>query len=184
LPTSTPLQILPYRWILVYANLWGNLGYNGALTAEQFLFYEMRILSKLYAVGEPVEDIIATVKRGNLFQYPAERKVNKLARVCYRRLVALDNEGLVREVSTAPADVAKQISLYAMMRYNSLARDFMVNLICEKYRQRDYAYTKKEINLFFSSFAGAKQQHRRVERTDHNKAETDDDPLPHRNRNA
>lgn len=32
--------------------------YNGCLTAEQFLFYEMRIVSKKYLEGKSVEDII------------------------------------------------------------------------------------------------------------------------------
>ena len=50
----------------------------------------------------------------------------------------------------APAEVAKQINLYAMMRYNRLVREFMEGLIGEKYRQQDFSYTKKDINMFFS----------------------------------
>jgi len=46
--------------------------------------------------------------------------------------------------------VAKQINLYAMMRYNRLVREFMEGLIGEKYRQQDFSYTKKDINVFFS----------------------------------
>lgn len=124
--------------------------YSGGLTAEQFLFYEMRIVSKLYLEGKPIEEIIEYIKRDNLFQYPTERKVSKLARACHRRLVALDNEELVYEVANASADVAKQINLYAMMRYNRLVREFMVDLIGEKYRQQDFSYNRKDINVFFS----------------------------------
>ncbi|MDK2991305.1 MAG: hypothetical protein PWP48_538 [Clostridiales bacterium] len=124
--------------------------YNGTLTAEQFLFYEMRIVSKQYLEGKSVEDIIEYVKRDNLFQYPTERMVTRIARACYKRLVALDNEKLVYELANAPVEVAKQINLYAMMRYNRLVREFMEGLIGEKYRQQDFSYTKKDINLFFS----------------------------------
>ena len=46
--------------------------------------------------------------------------------------------------------MAKQINLYAMMRYNRLVREFMEGLIGEKYRQHDFSYTKKDINVFFS----------------------------------
>lgn len=124
--------------------------YNGCLTAEQFLFYEMRIVSKQYLENKSVEDIIEYVKRDNLFQYPTERMINRLTRACYKRLAALDNNKLVYEVANASVDVAKQINLYAMMRYNRLTREFMEGIVGEKYRQQDFSYTKKDINMFFS----------------------------------
>jgi len=124
--------------------------YNGCLTAEQFLFYEMRIVSKQYLEGKSVEDIIEYVKQDNLFQYPTERKISKFVRACHRRIVALGNEKLVYEVANAPVEEAKQINLYAMMRYNRLVREFMEGLVGEKYRQQDFSYTKKDINVFFS----------------------------------
>ena len=127
-----------------------NMPYNGTLTAEQFLFYEMRIVSKQYLEQKPIEEIVAFIKRDNLFQYPTERMIIRIARACYKRLVGLDNEKLVYEVANAPLEVAKQINLYAMMRYNRLVREFMEGLIGEKYRQQDYSYTKKDINVFFS----------------------------------
>ena len=124
--------------------------YNGCLTAEQFLFYEMRIVSKQYLENKSVEDIIEYVKRDNLFQYPTERMINRLTRACYKRLAALGNNKLVYEVANAPVEVAKQINLYAMMRYNRLIREFMEGIVGEKYRQQDFSYTKKDINMFFS----------------------------------
>lgn len=127
-----------------------NMQYNGGMTAEQFLFYEIRIVSKQYLNGKSIEEIIESIKRDNLFQYPTERKISKLARACHRRIIALGNEKLVYELANAPVEVAKQINLYAMMRYNRLFREFMIDLIGEKYRQHDFSYTKKDINLFFS----------------------------------
>ena len=124
--------------------------YNGGLTAEQFLFYEMRIVAKMYEQGKPIDDIAHTVKKDNLFQYPTERKISKLARACYRRLVSLGNENLTREIANAPVEVAKQINLYAMMRYNRLVREFMINLVGEKYRLQDFSFTRKDTNVFFS----------------------------------
>ena len=124
--------------------------YNGGLTAEQFLFYEIRIVSKQYLEGKSIDEIIESIKRDNLFQYPTERKISKLARACHRRIVALDNKKLAYELANAPLEVAKQINLYAMMRYNRLVREFMTDIIGEKYRQHDFSYTKKDINVFFS----------------------------------
>lgn len=124
--------------------------YNGTLTAEQFLFYEMRIVSKQYLEGKSVEDIIEYVKRGNLFQYPTERMINRLTRACYKRLAALGSEELVYDIANASDEVAKQINLYAMMRYNRLVREFMEGLIGEKYCQQDLSYTRKDNNVFFT----------------------------------
>ena len=127
-----------------------TMPYNGGLTAEQFLFYEIRIVSKQYLDGKSIDEIIESIKRDNLFQYPTERKISKLARACHRRIVALDNKKLAYELANAPLEVAKQINLYAMMRYNRLVREFMTDIIGEKYRQQDFSYTKKDINVFFS----------------------------------
>ena len=128
--------------------------YNGTLTAEQFLFYEMKIVATQYLEGRTIEAIIENIKRDNLFQFPTERMIIRIARACYKRLIALGNEKLVHEVVDAPAEVAKQINLYAMMRYNRLVREFMEGLIGEKYRQQDFSYTKKDINVFFSRLQG------------------------------
>lgn len=127
-----------------------NMQYNGGLTAEQFLFYEIRIVSKQYLERKSIDEIIDDIKRNNWFQYPTERLISRLTRACYKRLVALDNEKLVYELANAPVEVAKQINLYAMMRYNRLVREFMIDLIGEKFRQHDFSYTKKDINVFFS----------------------------------
>ena len=127
-----------------------TMPYNGGLTAEQFLFYEIRIVSKQYLEGKSIDEIIESIKRDNLFQYPTERKISKLARACHRRIVALDNKKLAYELANSPLEVAKQINLYAMMRYNRLVREFMTDIIGEKYRQHDFSYTKKDINVFFS----------------------------------
>lgn len=107
--------------------------YNGGLTAEQFLFYEIRIVSKQYLAVKSIDKIIEYVRRDNLFQYPTEREVSRLTRSCYKRLVALGNEKLVYEIANAPVEVAKQMSLNAMMRYNRLVLEFMIDVIGDEW---------------------------------------------------
>lgn len=124
--------------------------YNGGLTAEQFLFYEIRIASKLYLDGKKIEEAISIIRKDNLFQYPTERQVARLARACYKRLDALDSTQLVREIAFAPTEIAKQINLYAMMKYNRLVWEFMTQVIGEKYRSQDFSFTKKDLNVFFA----------------------------------
>ena len=124
--------------------------YNGSLTAEQFLFYEIRIAARLYLDGKTIEEAIEEIKKDNLFQYPTEREVSRLARACYKRLNALDNEELIRELASAPVSVAKQINLYAIMKYNRLVWEFMIQVIGEKYRNQDFAFSRKDINSFLT----------------------------------
>lgn len=124
--------------------------YNGSLTAEQFLFYEIRIAAKFYIDGKTIEDAIEIIKKDNLFQYPTERQVSRLARACYKRLDALDNEQLVHEIAFAPNEIAKQINLYAIMRYNRLVWEFMIQVIGEKYRNQDFSFSRKDLNAFFT----------------------------------
>ena len=124
--------------------------YNGSLTAEQFLFYEIRIAARLYLDGKTIDEAIEEIKKDNLFQYPTEREVSRLARACYKRLNALDNEGLIRELASAPVSVAKQINLYAIMKYNRLVWEFMIQVIGEKYRNQDFAFSRKDINSFLT----------------------------------
>ena len=97
-----------------------------------------------------MEEAIKTIQQGNLFQYPTEREVARLTRACYKRLELLDNKQLVHELSTAPIDIAKQINLYAMMRYNRLVWDFMIQVIGEKYRDQDFSFSRKDLNAFFT----------------------------------
>jgi hypothetical protein len=65
-----------------------NMQYKGGLTAEQFLFYEIKIVSKQYLEGKSIDEIIEYIQRDNLFQYPTEREVSRLTRACYKRQVA------------------------------------------------------------------------------------------------
>ena len=124
--------------------------YNGSLTAEQFLFYEIRIAAKFYIEGITIEEAVDKIKKDNLFQYPTERQVSRLARACYKRLDALENEQLIHELAFAPTEIAKQINLYAMMRYNRLVWEFMIGVIGEKYRNQDFSFSRKDMNAFFT----------------------------------
>ncbi|WP_346011455.1 DUF1819 family protein [Pseudoflavonifractor capillosus] len=124
--------------------------YSGSLTAEQFLFYEMRIASKLYIQGVSIDEAVSRIREDNLFQYPTERQISRMTRACYRRLDALNNQSLIQEISSAPTEIAKQINLYAMMRYNRLVWDFMIQVIGEKFRTQDFSFERKDLNTFFS----------------------------------
>lgn len=124
--------------------------YSGALTREQFLFFEIRIAAKLYLDGTALKAAIAQIKEENLFQFPTEREIASMVRVCYKRIKALENDSLIEALAEAPVSIAKQINLYAIMRSNGLVWDFMSQVVGEKYLNQDFVYERKDINIFFS----------------------------------
>lgn len=123
--------------------------YNGGLTREQFLFYEIRTVSALILQGYNREEILEKITSENLFQFPTERMIKSIAGTCFKRLDALDSQTLIYHLANAPAEVAKQINLYAMMKYNRIVWDFMTTVIGEKFRTQEFEFSRKDLNVFF-----------------------------------
>lgn len=122
--------------------------YSAAITREQFLFYEMRTTANLAAKGMTDSSIADTIEAENLFQYPTEKSVRKMAFACIRRLKALDNSALISAIATQPSDIAKQICLYAMMKQYRLVWDFMVTVIGAKFESYDLSFGRSDLNVF------------------------------------
>ena len=123
--------------------------YNAAVTREQFLFYEVRTTAKLLHEGCSAEEAVERIISENLFQYPTEKSVRKIALACIRRLEALGENSLVEVIATQPSVVAKQVCLYAMMKQYRLIWDFMITVIGEKYRLSDTTFGKIDLNSYF-----------------------------------
>ena len=123
--------------------------YNAAITREQFLFYEVRTTAKLVCEGLGNDEIVDRIVKENLFQYPTEKSLKKMALACLRRLEALEDRALVEAIATQPSDVSKQICLYAMMRQYRLGWDFMLTVVGEKYKKLDTSFGKMDLNVFF-----------------------------------
>lgn len=123
--------------------------YSAALTREQFLFYETRTVARLLTEGlEPAEAIDRVVQE-NLFQYPTEKSIRKMAGACVRRLQTMGDDALIRAVANSSSETAKQICLYAMMRQYRLVWDFMITVVGSKYRLLDNSFGKIDLNSFF-----------------------------------
>ena len=123
--------------------------YIASLTREQFLFYEMRTTAKLLSCGLSEKDAVAHIRRDNLFQYPTEKSVARMAKACIKRLAAMNDADLVRAIAEQPTDVAKQICLYAMMKQSRLMWEIMLTVIGEKYRLRDSCFGRIDLNTYF-----------------------------------
>lgn len=122
--------------------------YIASLTREPFLFYEMRSTAKLMSEGNSDDAIVKEIVEQNLFQYPTEKSITRMAKACIKRLHALEDDSLVSAIASQPTDVAKQICLYALMKQSRLVWEFMVTVIGEKYRLRDTSFGKIDLNTF------------------------------------
>ena len=123
--------------------------YTAVITREQFLFYEMRTTAKLLAEGLNDKEVVDRIATENLFQYPTEKMVRRMAQTCIRRIYAMDDSSLITALATQPSEICKQICLYAMMKQYRLVGEFLVTVIGEKYRSRDTSYGKIDLNAFF-----------------------------------
>ena len=64
--------------------------YIASLTREPFLFYEMRSTAKLMVEGISNDAIVKEIVEQNLFQYPTEKSITRMAKACIKRLHALE----------------------------------------------------------------------------------------------
>lgn len=124
--------------------------YKGAITREQFLFHEMRTIAKLALEGKSDNEIMDEVIRDNLFQYPTERTVKSIVKACLKRIHLLEDNNLVDTIAYGALDSARQVCLLAMMLQFRVVYEFMVTVIGEKYRLKDFSFSQRDLNVFFT----------------------------------
>ena len=122
--------------------------YKASITREQFLFYEMRTTAKLLDEGLDDKEVVQRIIDENLFQYPTEKSVERMAKACIARLKNMNDEALISEIAKQPSDVSKQICLYAMMKESRLLWDFMITVIGNKYQKFDTSFGKIDLNSY------------------------------------
>ena len=122
---------------------------SGAITREQFLYHETRIVARLMVDDSLAdEEILQRVIEDNLFQFPTEKSLKRTVSACLRRLSFFD-ENSINAIAHKPMEVSKQICLYAMMKQYRLVWDFMITVIGEKYRVQNLSYGRMDLNVFF-----------------------------------
>jgi hypothetical protein len=127
-----------------------NAPYIASLTREPFMYYEMKITAKLLEEGLSEEEAIEKIFKENLYQYPTERSLKMRSRACIKRLNALEDEELISWIINRPLDISRQVCLYAMMKHSRLIWEFMITVIGEKYRTRNFSYSRMDLNIFFT----------------------------------
>ena len=122
--------------------------YSMAITREQFLFKECKIVAELILDDLDFEQIVVKCTNENLFQLPTLKSVRQISRACYNRLTFDGNIDLVDIVANGHPSEAKLAVLYAFMCQNLVVRDFMVEVIGEKYKTGVYYYDRGEASRF------------------------------------
>ena len=122
--------------------------YSMAITREQFLYKECKIVAEWVLKGLSFEEIVKKCLEENLFQLPTLKSVREIARVCYNRLMFNGDMDLIGLVANGVPSEAKLTVLYAFMCQNLIIRDFMVEVIGEKYKTGVYYYDRSEAARF------------------------------------
>lgn len=126
-----------------------SLEYNGGITREQFLFFEMRVIARYKMQGFSNEEIMNFALKDNILEMKTEKSIKLIASACIRRLDNCDDR-VTELIANGTPDVAKQANLYAMMKLNRIVWDFMIQVIGNKYETQDMSFGKKDVNQFFT----------------------------------
>lgn len=127
-----------------------SLEYNGGITREQFLFFEMRVITRYKNQGLSNEEIVKIALEENILEMKTDKSIKMLTQACLRRLDDCD-ERITELIATETPNIAKQANLYAMMKHNRIVWDFMIQVIGHKYEMQDYSFSKKDVNAFLTS---------------------------------
>lgn len=123
---------------------------GASITREQFLIKEMRIACRLHIDGLTPEDIVDEIKTNNLFQYPTEKMVPNIARVCCKRIKKVGSAKIIELIAYGQPIEAAQANLYVMMCTYPLVNNFMTELIAKKYASLDYTLSAIDMNAYMS----------------------------------
>lgn len=120
------------------------------MTPGHLLFKEMRVTATLLESGCSEIEARQRIINGNLFQYPTEKGLTRVADKCLKCFRLLDNRELISRISSESSESTRQMCMYAMMKYYRLVWDFMISVIGDKYRRQDTVFGQGDINEFFT----------------------------------
>lgn len=130
--------------------------YSANLTGAWFLFYEIKQVIKLMEQNLSEKEIKSKIKEENLFQHKKISSLTRALPTVYRRAAALP-DCLKKLILEESINNAKLINLYAIMEEDLLFKEFMLEMIKEKYITNNLFIERKDINSFFTEKAEQNQ---------------------------
>ena len=73
--------------------------YRASITREPFLFYEMRTTARLLADRVSDDEAVEQIVKENLFQYPTEKSIRRMARACVMRLRNMSDDEMIANIA-------------------------------------------------------------------------------------
>ncbi len=122
--------------------------YRANLTGEPFLYNETIIIVRLLKKGLSKEKIEKEIIDENLFQYKTVKSIPKRFRAIWKRLHSV-KEKLWKFILSEDKDLSRIIVLYMIYSDDLLFRDFIDEVVKEKFLKSDDSLTASDIDLFF-----------------------------------
>lgn len=115
---------------------------------NRFLYFEMKIVARLKQSGLSEKEICRKVKLENLFQYKTPSGITKSLNMAIKRVNVLDDT-LLKMLIDDNSEVGKIIVSYSIWMMDCLLRDFLVEVLQDKFLTRQYSLENADIRKFF-----------------------------------
>ncbi|WP_010632735.1 DUF1819 family protein [Sporolactobacillus vineae] len=125
-----------------------GMNYSSSLKSFALLFTELKNLCMLRMQGLSDADLNDKILRDNLFQVASESRRKELKSVTMKRMRALDPY-LMKKLVTGDLATGRVIALYALIMTDRLFREFMVEVVADKFAIRDDQLTNTDFDHFF-----------------------------------
>ena len=126
-----------------------NLVYSARLTGNQFLYNEFKVMTKLTLQGLDKKTIFEKIVDENLFEYRSLKSIGKHLGAVWERVNYLDGY-LKEKVVNEPNEIGRIINFYAILKYDTLFLEFMLEVVQEKFSTSQNELTNADISNFFS----------------------------------
>lgn len=124
--------------------------YSANLTGAWFLFYEIKQVIKLMNEDLNEAEIKMKIIEENLFQHKKPASLIRALPTVYRRANKLP-DNLKKLILEDSISNAKLINLYAIMEEDLLFKEFVLEVVKEKYTSNNLFIERKDVNSFFTA---------------------------------
>lgn len=128
----------------------GNvISYSASLTGEPFLLAEIKEVAKMKLQGLDEKEIRDTIVSEKIFQYTSDKSVVRRIPAVFRRLKVL-TEQEIDFLLNKPFNVARIINLYAIAASDRIVKEFMYEIIADKFEISNLYIDRRDVNEFFA----------------------------------
>lgn len=124
--------------------------YNAKIVSSLFWIQETRLTAEYMMKGYSKKELCEISKEENIYNAPSIDRRRKIAGTTYNRLSKLPKE-LIYEMSICDIEEARLINLLAIMLYDDLFNDFMVEIFKQKMLVQAKTLTSNDVRLYLEN---------------------------------